>query len=233
MTPLHVKIRKDLLNKIEMGTYIENEVIPTEVDLARFYGVSRPTVRQAIQTLVGDGYLERKKRRGTIVKKPKIKQEFTHMIESFDSEMIRKGIEPQTKVLMFTKMVANEDVATNLGLSNKEEVYKLVRLRFAEKEPIVLVTSYIPVKLFSNLESIDFTKELLYRIFEGFGHPIRSVTRKLEVIKSDKTISDLLDIEENEPIFYFHTQGFSDDNIPIEYSISKYRGDINYFVLKL
>ena len=73
----------------------------------------------------------------------------------------------------------------------------------------------------------------MYQVFEDMGHPIRTVTRKLEVIKADETISDLLDIAEDDPLFYFHTQGFSDERLPVEYSISKYRGDINYFVFEL
>ncbi len=90
--PLHKKIRQDILNKIETNEYSENQLIPTELELAEIYGVSRPTIRQAIQALVNEGYLEKRKRRGTIVRKPKIQQEFTHVIESYDSEMSRKGL---------------------------------------------------------------------------------------------------------------------------------------------
>jgi GntR family transcriptional regulator len=74
----------------------------------------------------------------------------------------------------------------------------------------------------------------MYQVFEEMGYPIKTVTRKLEVIKADDTISDLLDVEEGDPMFYFHTQvGFSLERLPVEYSISKYRGDINYFVFEL
>lgn len=231
--PLHKKIQKDLLDKIKSGEYAENETIPTEMELAGMYSVSRPTVRQAVQSLVNKGYLEKRKKRGTVVKKPKIQQEFTHVIESFDSEMNRKGILPKTKILKFTQIKANEEVAENLDLKRGESVYKLIRLRYAEEKPIVLVTSYIPCRLFPEFQKVDFTSELLYTTFEKWDHPIRSVSRKLEVIKADETTSDLLDIEEDDPVFYFHTRGFSDNHLPVEYSISKYSGDINYFVFEL
>lgn len=231
--PLHKKIRADLLGKIQNGEYAENQLIPTEMELAEQYAVSRPTVRQAVQSLVDEGYLEKRKKRGTIVKKPKIRQEFTHVIESFDSEMSRKGILPKTKVLNFQETTANEEVAENLGLELGELVFKITRLRYAEEKPVVLVTSYVPAEWFPNFQAVDFTQEKMYQVFESMGHPIRTVTRKLEVIKADETISDLLDVEEGDPLFYFHTQGFSDDRLPVEYSISKYRGDINYFVFEL
>lgn len=231
--PLHQQIKEDLLKKIHSGYYKKNEIIPKEIDLAKQYNVSRPTVRQAVQSLVADGYLERKQRKGTLVKRNKISQEFTHIIESYDSEMKRKGLKPKTKVLMFKKEIANFDIRTNLILSEDEEVYKLVRLRYAESDPIVLVTTYLPVKFLPNFLDINFSERKLYDALTELGFPIKSVIRKLDVIKADETTSDLLDISEEDPIFYFHTVGYTNNRIPIEYSISKYRGDLNSFVFEV
>lgn len=231
--PLHIQIRNDLLEKITQGIYSEDEVIPTEAELTKIYNVSRPTIRQAVQALVDEGYLEKRRKRGTVVKKPKIKQEFTHVIESFDAEMNRKGLSPKTKVLMFNLEKANFEVAENLQLREGDSVYKMVRLRYVGEDPVVLVTTYIPANLFPNLSEVDFTNNLLYNVYAQQGYPIRTVSRKLEVIKADETASDLLCIKENDPIFYFHTQGYTNGRVPIEYSISKYRGDINSFVFEL
>ncbi|API88462.1 transcriptional regulator [Marinilactibacillus sp. 15R] len=231
--PLHKKIRQDILNKIQTNEYAENQLIPTELELADIYSVSRPTVRQAIQSLVNEGYLEKRKKRGTIVKRPKIQQEFTHVIESYDSEMSRKGLVPETSILKFGIVQANEEVSKNLEVPLDSKVYKLIRLRYAEKTPVVLVTSYIPYTLFPKLREIDFSQEKLYHVLEEMGHPIKTVSRKLEIIKADETTSDLLDIDAEEPVFYFHTQGFSESHVPIEYSISKYRGDRNSFIFEL
>ena len=63
--------------------------------------------------------------------------------------------------------------------------------------------------------------------------PILKIRRKLDVLKADETTAHLLDINEEDPIFYFHSTAFTNHNIPIEYSISKYRGDINSFVFEL
>ena len=67
---LYTSIKEDLLVKIKNGTYAEGDVIPSEVDLAKEYGVSRPTIRQALHILTSEGYLDRRKRRGTIVADP-------------------------------------------------------------------------------------------------------------------------------------------------------------------
>ena len=84
-----------------------------------------------------------------------------------------------------------------------------------------------------HLHLIDFSQHSLYATFKEMGHPIQSASRKLEITTADETISYLLDISENDPLFYFHTQGFTENQIPIEYSIAKYRGDINYFVFEI
>ncbi|MEI5990878.1 hypothetical protein A5881_002383 [Enterococcus termitis] len=231
--PLYKKIEQDLLDKIKSGTYAENDLIPTELELAEEYNVSRPTVRQAVQTLVDAGYLEKRKKRGTIVKRPKIQQEFTKVIESFDSEMNRKGLVPKTKVIAFRKDTANEEVAENLEIPEGEEVYKLIRLRYAGEKPTVLVTTYIPRMIFKDLEEVDFSTKLLYKTFDEKGYPVKTVSRRLDVIQADDTVSDLLDVEVGAPLFYFHTRGFAEGKVPVEYSISKYRGDTNSFVFEI
>lgn len=231
--PLYKQIENELQEKIEAGIYQEGDLIPKEIDLAESYQVSRPTIRQAIQGLVDKGLLEKRKRRGTIVTANKIEQEFTHVIESYDVEMGKKGLTPTTQVLALKTEEAYDDVADYLNLAEGEAVYKLVRLRFVNDVPIVFVTTYIPVKLFPDLLEQNFVRGKLYDYFGHAGHGIQRVSRKLEVIKADETISDLLDISEDDPIFYFHTTGFNAHNQAIEYSISKYRGDINYFMFEI
>nr|WP_034565194.1 GntR family transcriptional regulator [Carnobacterium gallinarum] len=226
-------IKDDLLNKLESGFYPENTIIPTELELADIYQVSRPTVRQAISVLVADGYLERKKRKGTMVKRKKIDQAFTQVIQSFESEMLQKGLIPKTTVLSLKKDSANFEVAESLALVEGAPIFKLMRLRYALEEPVVLVTTYVPAHLFKGFLTVDFEKNSLYQIMSDMGYPVSSIKRKLDVLKADETTSDLLSIEENDPIFYFHSTGFTKEKIPVEYSISKYRGDLNSFEFEI
>lgn len=231
--PRHLFIQQDLLKKIQSGEYAQGQLIPKESELTVIYQVSRPTVRQAIQYLVNDGYLERRKRRGTIVKQQKINQEFTHIIESYDSEMNRKGLHPKTQVLTFKIDRATNDIANHLEINEQDEIYKLVRLRYAENNPIVLVTTYLPLKLLPDFLKNNFEQEKLYSVLQKMNFPVLQIRRKLDVLKADETTSDLLDIEEGNPIFYFHSIGYTHNRMPIEYSISKYRGDINSFIFEL
>lgn len=231
--PKHKLIENDLLSKIEDGTYKTNELIPKEIDLIKIYGVSRPTIRQAIQTLVNKGLLEKRKKRGTIVKQSKISQEFIHTVESYNDEAENKGLVPKTKVILLEKEHPNRDVRDKLKIGTEDIVFKLVRLRYLDYQPIVLVTSYIPFKEFPNLDTFNFQYDSLYSLLDNNNRPVVKVHRKLEVLSSDETTADLLNIKVNDPIFYFHTTGLTRNDIPIEYSIAKYRGDINSFEINI
>ena len=103
-------IKKDLLDKILSGVYQQGSIIPNEYELAEIYNVSRPTIRKAVQILVDEGYLEKRKKRGTIVCDPTIRQEFAQVIQTFDKEVKEKGLTPSTKVLTFKQEKAEEEV---------------------------------------------------------------------------------------------------------------------------
>lgn len=227
------QIEENLRRQITNGHYQEGDLIPKEFDLAEKYQVSRPTIRHAVQDLVNQGYLERRKHVGTIVKQTKIGQEFTHVLQSYNSEMSQKGLIAQTQVLFFKKEKASAEVAKALDLTENAPVYKLTRLRSADGNPIVLVTTYLPASKLSDFEKIDFTQQSLYQELEKRSLPIVHVKRKLEVKSADEMTANLLNIEEKVPIFYFHTYGYTKGEVPLEYSIAMYRGDENYFVIDL
>ena len=87
MGAFYLDIKKDLLDKILSGVYQQGSIIPNEYELAEIYKVSRPTIRKAVQILVDEGYLEKRKKRGTIVCDPTIRQEFAQVIQTFDKEV--------------------------------------------------------------------------------------------------------------------------------------------------
>jgi len=229
----HKQIELDLLKKLKDGTYPPQTLIPREVDLMAHYQVSRPTVRQAIQSLVEQGWLEKRKRRGTMVKSKKIAQAFTQVIEGYNDEMQSKGLKPQTKVLLFQAETATAEVAEQLELAVGAPVYKLVRLRYANQQPIVLLTSYLQETALANPAIVDFTKASLYATLKQVGLDVTRVRRRLDVLTADETTADLLNVSTGAPLFYFHTQGLTAAEVPVEYSIAKYRGDVNTFVMDL
>lgn len=232
MKKKHEIIKEDLLDKILSGYYEVGSLIPKEVDLTKEYNVSRPTVRRAIQTLVSEGYLERKQRIGTKVVRKKIYQEFTQSLSSFNTEMLEKGLTPSTKVISFTEVIPNEEVKTALNLE-EEKVYRLVRLRFGDEDPVVIVTTYLPAALLPDLMEYDFEEVSLYALLEKKDFKVKTISRILEISYADTLTSELLNINENDALFYFKSIGRTDENIPVEYSLARYPSDINTFKFEI
>lgn len=229
MRKKHEILKDNILEKILSGHYKVGSLIPKEIDLAEEYDVSRPTVRQAIQALVADGYLERKQRVGTRVIRKKINQEFTQTVSSFNVEMSKKGLTPETRVISFSEIKPNSEVKEALELDENDTVYSLVRLRFVDHSPVVIVTTYLPTKYLPSLMDYDFGKVSLYDTLEGMGHGVRAISRDLEITYADELTSELLNIDVNTPLFYFRSTGKTQKDVPIEYSIARYRSDINTF----
>ena len=227
------EIQQLILADIKSGKYQEGQLIPKEVDLAKKFNVSRPTISHAIHNLAQSGYLERRKKRGTIVKHSKIKQQFTHVISSYNEEIDENGMKATTKVIFFGQVESNQEVASALNIDENTEIYKLVRLRYADNEPVVLVTTYLPYNDFEELENINFNQVSLYQELDQLGHGITHVQRKLEVRLADQGEAEILNISESSPVYYFHTIGSDRDGRKIEYSIATYRGDLNYFMMEL
>ncbi|WP_127848358.1 GntR family transcriptional regulator [Lacticaseibacillus hulanensis] len=231
--PKYKTIENELKHRIENGTYPMGSIIPKEMELAAEFNVSRPTVRQAVQELVNQGLLEKKRKRGTMVCQTKIAQEFTHIIKSYDEEMHEKGLTTSTKVLEFSTLPADEHIAKHLQIEPGAIVYKLVRLRFADEEPVVLVTTYVPLAPIPALATVNFAHASLYAELARHYLPVTRVRRRLEVTSASRKVADLLHVSKGAPLFYFHTYGYTITNLLMEYSIAQYRGDINYFEFEI
>ena len=212
------KIETILKQRIIDQTYPLNSLLPTELELAQEFNTSRPTINHAIHNLVQEGLLEQRKRLGTLVKRNKIQQEFTHLIQSYNQEMSTKGLKTKTKVLYFKKITPNSEVQAEFNISASDSVFKLIRLRYADNHPIVKVTTYIPASLVPDLEKINFSNISLYSELKKRNLAVTHVVRKLEVKKASSEIARKLAINKDQKI---------------EYSIATYRGDMNSFIIDL
>lgn len=229
---LYEEIRDDILNDLKNGTYDIGCLIPKETELAAKYDVSRPTVRQAIKLLVNDGYLYRIAGKGTFVKNNKISQEFTHIIKSFNDEMINKGMIPSTNVVSLEAIIPSSEIKNLLQLKNNSKIIKLSRLRFANNEPLVFLNTYIPYENFELLLNLDFSNTSLYYELDSLGYKINKVSRNLEIKKSNYLLASLLNMDEGDPVYFFKTLGYHYNSI-IEYSEAWYNGLKNSFKFEI
>lgn len=208
--------------------------IPTEGELCEVYGISRPTVRQAINELVVEGLILRYPGRGSFINKKKILQDFLLTIASFNDEMQAKGLKPETRVLSFCERTAPPQVCRKLLQRSDVELYYLSRLRSIDAEPIVLVNTYLAPDIVPGILSHDMERESLYHVIEtAFGHKIVRTQRTIEIRLAGSYEASQLRIKEKDPLHYTETVGYIEDGRPVEFSSAYYVGDRNKFTIEV
>jgi len=231
--PLYYQLKTILLEYIKEHQGME-EPIPTEVEISEYFGISRPTVRQAINELVVEGYLYRIKAKGTFISKPKITQDFLQTLDSFNNEMRKKGLVPSTKILQKEIVKSDEKIAQVLKLETGADVIRLTRLRSADNEPIVFSITYIPYNVCPSLMDHDLENESLYEVIEKeTGKLVSNAVRSLECVTASEFEAKLLNIDKGAPVQYFESIVSLEDGTLVEYSLAKYRSDRSKFTFEL
>lgn len=231
--PLYFQLKELILSEIKEGNYRSGDLIPTEKDISDAFQISRTTVRQAITELVQEGWLYRVKSKGTFVSQPKISQEYIRKIESFNDQMYRMGVAPTTEVLELKTMKgteAGDSVMKALELGANDSVIFLHRKRLADGDPIVTSKTYLPFSECEFLLTHDLRTEQLYSILSQKEETrIFRIERIVEAIEAKTEDVNLLEIKRGKPIQYFVSIGYNAYGKPIEYTLSRYRGDRNKF----
>jgi GntR family transcriptional regulator len=144
----------------------EHTLLPPEPVLCAEYGVSRITLRRAVDGLVADGHLVREQGRGTFVTRPAIRHEyresFVHRIAGFTSVMTEQGAQVGTTVLTQRIVPAPSSVAGELALEVADDVVELVRLRSVDGAPNHVAHSFLPAALYPKAAEADLSTGSLY-----------------------------------------------------------------------
>lgn len=222
--PLYSQIKQILKDKIENGEYKLGEIIPSEAELQQIFNVSRITVRQAINELVNEGYLSRKRGKGTIVIPQRIEENLSH-IRSFTDEMIARGLKPSTSFAEVSIVKAPKKVALTLNINEGDEVYRIKRIRCADDEPIVVFDTYLLRSFDLPLDNSEYYNSLYELLYKRNGVRVTKAIEYIEAIVASGDIADMLEIEEGSPVLKTVRTGYDSARNPIEYTICFYRGD--------
>jgi GntR family transcriptional regulator len=174
--PLYYQVAQHLENAINSGAVPVGTLIQNEVDLAASVGLSRPTMRRAMQHLVDKGLVVRRRGIGTRVVQPKLRRPLE--LTSLYDDLANAGRKPTTDVLSFEKVEAHAEVAEQLEVTEGEQVLELVRLRSASGEPIAKMTNYLPEHV-GTFSEVDLTQHGLYDLIRQQGIVLHSATQTL------------------------------------------------------
>jgi len=231
--PLYIQVKLDLKKKIEEGIWEVGDKIPNELELCKIYNVSRTTIRDAINELVWEEYLVRKRAKGTYVLKPKetelIQDTYCTEVRSFTHEMEELGHKAVTLNADVSLIQADEKIARSLKVEVGEEVFLLKRLRGAENQAVVFFKTYMQNNLGLSLDSKDYYGSL-YEMLSAKGVTITKIKEYLEAGLPDQEVQEVLGIGEGVPVLKRIRTTYSDEDF-VEYTEGNYIGDrYRYYV---
>ena len=217
----------ELIDQLQVG-----QAIPSERRLSSELGISRLTVRAALDDLVRDGYLERRHGSGTFVSEPKIAQQLT--LTSFSEDMRRRGMVAGSRTIELREIHAGAAVGRALKISPDARVMLIRRLRLADGEPMALETLHVPAAVVPGLTREVLENSSFYDLLEReYGVVIANGTQTIEPTVTNEEESDLLGVPLHSPAFLFERTSRSDDGETVEFVRSLYRGDRYRLVAEL
>ena len=223
--PLYTQLVDLLKEKIEMEMEA-NDMLPSERELTNRYGLSRTTVRLALQELEKQGYIYRQHGKGTFVSD--LSKHVTNLAGSysFTEQMVSLGKQPETKILEFIIIEANKYLASQLSVSLGEKLIKLKRLRSADGQPMMVERSYLPLKKFLALTEEMLEQKPLYDLFsQEFNQQIKVANEEFFASIARAKDAHQLEIPEGAPVLNLIRTTYNAENEIIEFTLSVARAD--------
>jgi len=227
--PLYFQVAQHFENAIHTGVIPTGTLFQNEVDLAASLGLSRPTMRRAMQHLVDKGLVVRRRGIGTRVVQPKLRRPLE--LTSLYDDLTRAGRKPTTETLSFETVEAADDVADRLEVPEGTPVLELVRLRRADGEPIAKLTNYLPERIATFSED-DLGEHGLYELIRQQGVTLHSATQTLGARTATAAEARLLEEPRGGALVTAQRVTYDDHGIAVEYgthiyAASRYTFEIN------
>jgi GntR family transcriptional regulator len=221
--------RRQVLDLIE-GLGVGN-ALPSERQLSVDLGVSRLTVRAALDDLEREGYLVRRRGSGTYVREPKIAQELT--MTSFSEDMRRRGMRAASRTLSVRTTLAGARLGRLVQVSPSERVVVARRLRLADDETMAIETLHVPEQLVPGLTQKDLDGSFYELLSERYGIDVVGGTQTIEPTVTGEEESEALGVPLHSPAFLFERTSRTNDGTIVEFVQSIYRGDRYKLVTEL
>jgi GntR family transcriptional regulator len=228
--PLYDQIERNLRDLIINGRLQPGQIMPSEWDLSALYGVSRLTVRRAVEELVRQNWLERKHGVGTFVRQPVIASIADSRL-SFTEQMRAIGRKPSSKLVEQRVLPATSKMARALRLQEGDSIFEITRIRLADEVPILLETACLSHQRFPALDSRPWSgSDSLYKILgQDYGVNVTGMDHTLKPVLLTETEARYLQARPGTPALLSEIVAFTRDGTPVEYSWSFSNGDKSEF----
>ncbi|MDO4470817.1 MAG: GntR family transcriptional regulator, partial [Bacillota bacterium] len=201
-SPIHVQIREQIREQIEEGVYQPGDEMPSEMQLAKEYGVNRLTVHNAITALVNEGIIKRIQGKGLFVR-GKLKERNLGELGGFTQTAKREEVFPGRKLLFREVRNAGTKYAKLLGIKETDKIIYLRRMFLTNNEPYSVEETYIPYEVCPELEKVDLGVFSLYETFEFHGVIPKKARQSVSISMPAAKEARLLKIGMNTPVLLF------------------------------
>ncbi|SDO32160.1 DNA-binding transcriptional regulator, GntR family [Nakamurella panacisegetis] len=228
--PLYFQVSQQIEQAISSGRLGPGARLDNEISLADRFGLSRPTMRRAIQELVDKGLLVRKRGVGTQVVHGQVSRPVE--LTSLYDDLARANQAPRTTLLVNEIVPASEVVADILDVPVRSQVLRLRRLRFANGEPLAIMENYLPADL-SDIGRADLEERGLYQLMRARGVHIRVAKQRIGAKAGTTEECRLLGERRGSPLLTMDRATHDDRGRPVEWGHHAYRASQYSFEVTL
>jgi GntR family transcriptional regulator len=212
--PLYFQLAQFLEESIASGRIPHGALFENEVQLAEQLGLSRPTMRSAMQHLVDKGLIVRRRGIGTRVVQPKVRRPLE--LSSLYDDLRRAGQRPTTTVLDVGLAEVDDEVAERLGCKPGTPVQHIVRLRSAAGTPIAKLTNFLPERV-GVFEAEDLKEQGLYQLMRARGIVLHSATQSVGARTATAAETRILHEPRNAALLTMQRVTYDDHGEIVEY----------------
>lgn len=232
LIPLHHQVTTDLTMQLRLGRWAAGASIPSEQELCAHYAVSRGTIRRALESLARDGIVERHPGRGSFLSRPKSEGQIAGSYQRFRVE--GPPLDPGGEILSFDRRRPSREIAEILGLRPGEQIFRFERLRFVNRTPASIQSSFVPVYICPRLTAKQLSERHLIDILrDGFGVEFTHADEYIEPALADEYVAKHLTLEPNSAIFQLERRTYLPDGRVGEFRRAVMRGDIYRYKIEL
>ncbi|MFJ5964968.1 GntR family transcriptional regulator [Bacillus sp. NPDC093026] len=220
-------ISEEIRKRIGSAFYPEDEPIPDENTLAAEFQCSRMTMKRALDILVAEGLLFRKRGHGTFIVKTALNQSAVNVSGQENKGLTKVMADKKvtSQIIRFDVHFPSKEVAAHLSIEPNTPVYDIIRLRLVEEEPYVLEKTFMPVNVIKEIDE-EVLKGSVYEYITSTLHlKIAGAHKKIRAAKSDGLDQLYLGCEQNDPVLEVEQVAYLNIGRPFEYSFSRHRYD--------
>ena len=215
-TAKYFQLSQHLQQKITAGELSPNQQLPTEGALTQTFGVSRGTVRKAVDLLASQGLVRREQGRGTFVTDPSEQGMAGFVLSDFAKDMQRQQRQPSTKLLKQSIVMASAEIATQLNLNPNDPIIHIQRLRLADGQPIIFEERFLNAQLCPELATEDVeTQSIHWLLVHKYKLPLVRVTHTVEMRMVGES-AELLNLQPTDSIFAIERLTYTKQNDAIQ-----------------